>query len=121
MEAPKNWNEAGWYFKSSYPGSVGNLVINGHYDDNYGRLAAFGELKNINPGDKVKITDKYNKDFLYEINEVFLVSIDDPDRLSILKNTDSKRELTMITCGGVWIPGKSTYNNRLVVKGELVR
>lgn len=120
METPKNWNEAGWYWKSAHPGEKGNLIINGHYDDSSARPAAFWQLKNVVVGDKVSVTDKYNKTFVYQISDVFFVSIQDPQRLDVLQSDDSKSTITLITCGGVWLPGMSTYDKRLVVKGELI-
>ena len=120
METPKNWNEAGWYWKSAHPGEQGNLIINGHYDDSSARPAAFWQLKNVAVGDKVSVTDKYSKTFVYQVSDVFFVSIQDPQRLDVLQSDDSKSTITLITCGGVWLPGMSTYDKRLVVKGELV-
>ncbi|MBN1162573.1 class F sortase [Patescibacteria group bacterium] len=120
METPSSWDEGGWYKKGAMPGQRGNMIVNAHYDDNYGRPAAFWNLKNANVGDKVLVVDEYNRIFHYSITDIFQVNIDDPDKLDVLDSEGSKTSLTMITCGGYWIPGKSTYNRRLVVTAELV-
>jgi len=100
--------------------NIGRVIINGHYDDSSARPAAFWQLKNVAVGDKVSVTDKYSKTFVYQVSDVFFVSIQDPQRLDVLQSDDSKSTITLITCGGVWLPGMSTYDKRLVVKGELV-
>lgn len=119
LETPKSWNEAGWYKNGAMPGQTGNVLINAHYDDNLGKPAAFWQLKNIKIGDKVVLENEFGKVYTYEVTEFFYIDIRDPERLKIFKDTKGKSTITLITCGGVWLPGESTYNKRLVVKGEL--
>ncbi|GIW69792.1 MAG: hypothetical protein KatS3mg101_0539 [Patescibacteria group bacterium] len=120
LDTPKNWNEAGWYKKSAKPGEKGNIIINAHFDDNYGRPAAFYQLKNATVGDTVLLEDSLGRLYAYQIVDSFLVDINDPDRLKVLEDKSDKAEMTLITCGGVWLPGMSTYDKRLVVKAELI-
>ncbi|KKS31028.1 hypothetical protein A2380_02355 [candidate division WWE3 bacterium RIFOXYB1_FULL_43_24] len=120
LDTPKKWNEAGWYKKGAKPGEDGNVIINAHFDDNFGRPAAFWQLKNATVGDTVLLEDSLGRQYAYQIVDSLLVDINDPDRLKVLEDTDGKSELTLITCGGVWLPGKSTYDKRLVVKAELI-
>ncbi len=119
LETPKNWNEAGWYENGAMPGQTGNVLINAHYDDSLGRPAAFWQLKNIKIGDKVTLENEFGKVYTYEVTEFFYIDIRDPERLKIFNDIEGKSTVTLITCGGVWLPGESTYNKRLVVKGEL--
>jgi LPXTG-site transpeptidase (sortase) family protein len=120
LEAPKDWKVGGWYKYGSRPGEEGNVIINAHYDDNYGRPAAFWELKNLKVDDKVFIEDRYGKLYAYSVTESFLVGINDPNRLQIFDGNEDQSVLTLVTCGGVWLPGRATYDKRLVVKAELV-
>lgn len=120
LDTPKNWNEAGWYEKGAKPGEKGNVIINAHFDDNYGRPAAFYQLKNATVGDTVLLEDSLGRLYAYQIVDSFLVDINDPERLKVLEESDDKSEMTLITCGGVWLPGVSTYDKRLVVKAELI-
>ena len=120
LDTPKKWNEAGWYKKSAKPGEEGNVIINAHFDDNLGRPAAFWQLKNATVGDTVLLEDSLGRLYAYQIVDSFLVDIKDPDRLEVLEDTKGKSELTLITCGGIWLPGQSTYDKRLVVKAELI-
>jgi len=120
LQAPKDWNVTGWYVKSARPGQVGNLIINGHYDDNFARPAAFYNLKNIKIGDKVMVVDKLGRSYEYLVVESFFLDIEDPNRLAFLDVNQTGAELTLITCRGVWIPSKGTYSQRFVVKAKLV-
>ena len=119
LEAPKDWQVGGWYKYGARPGELGNIIIDGHYDDNYGKPAAFWQLKNIKVDDKVLIEDRYGKTYTYTVTESFLVSINDPNRLQIFEGDENHSLLTLVTCGGVWVPGRATYDKRLVVKAEL--
>lgn len=118
MEAPEDWNVGGWYRKSAKPGQMGNVIINGHYDNNFGAPAAFYELKNAKINDKVFIVDSLGKVYTYRITNLFYIDILDPERLKVFDDVHDRSELTLITCGGVWIPGEG-YSKRLVAKAEL--
>jgi LPXTG-site transpeptidase (sortase) family protein len=120
LETPKDWKMAGWYKDGAMPGEEGNLVINAHYDDNYGRPAAFWALKNVKVGDTVLVADSYGRIFQYRVTAYELIGVNDPDRLKVFNESKSGK-ITLITCGGVWIPGKATYDKRLAVSGELIR
>lgn len=121
LETPENWKEVGWYRKSSRPAEKGNLILNGHYDDNTGSPAAFWQLKNIKLDDKVTVLDSYGKSYDYRVVDFYYIEVDDPERLKVFESKDSdKSAMTLITCGGVWISGEGTYNKRLVVSAELM-
>jgi LPXTG-site transpeptidase (sortase) family protein len=120
LVSPKDWNKGGWFRSGSRPGETGNLIINAHYDNNYAQPAAFWELKNVKVDDKLTVLDKFGKSYTYVVSESFLVDINDPNRLQIFENAENNSTMTLITCGGVWLPGQSTYNKRLVVKGILL-
>lgn len=57
-------------FKGSKP-SKGNLLLNAHYDDNYGNPAVFWKLKNIKVGDKVSVLDSYGRVYDYKVTNIF--------------------------------------------------
>lgn len=119
LQTPKEWSKGGWYIKSSKPGEEGNIIVNAHYDDNYGRPAAFYKLKSVKIDDKVYLVDDYGRHYAYEITDLFYVDIHDPNRLKIFDEVTDMSELTLITCGGVWLQGEG-YSKRLVVKASLV-
>jgi hypothetical protein len=119
LETPKNWAEGGWYRKGTKTAESGNIIINAHYDDNYGKPAAFWNLRNVKPDDVIEIKDALGRSYTYKISEVYYISISDPNRLSVFMNDKSKYELTLITCGGIWDASVHNYNRRLVVKALL--
>jgi sortase A len=120
LDTPKISKNVGWYEEGTMPGQEGNLILNAHYDDNYGRPAAFWQLKNIKLDDTVVVLDAYGRKHEYKVISYDLIDINDPDRLNVFKSDESAK-ITLITCGGVWISGKATYDKRLVIKGELIR
>lgn len=120
LETPKDWGQTGWFKRGAQAGQYGNLLLNGHYDTNLGGPAAFWELKNIEPGDKVVVEDRLGRTFSYTVLEKYYIDINDPDRTKVFASDGNKKELTLITCGGVWLPGQGTYNQRLIVRGELL-
>ena len=121
LETPKDWQIGGWYEKSARPGEKGNVIINAHYDDNYGRPAAFWQLKNIKAGDKVSVQDSFGNAYTYQVDEVFYVDMNDPNRLDVLKKSLGDRStVTLITCGGIWLTNGQSYSKRLVVRGNLL-
>jgi LPXTG-site transpeptidase (sortase) family protein len=122
LESPKEWNKAGWYKGSSKPGEPGNLLINAHYDDNYGRPATFWKLKNAKVDDKVSILDSYARTFNYRVTNIYYIEIDDPEREKVFKPyKEGFPVMTLITCGGVWSYNDGTYQKRLVVNAELIQ
>jgi LPXTG-site transpeptidase (sortase) family protein len=114
LETPKTWQTAGWYKKGAMPGEEGNVVIDGHYDTNTGAPGAFWELKNLQTGDKVSLTDKLGRVFQYIVSSKSYYSINDPERSKIFESGKDK-VLTVITCGGIWDYSSGTYNKRLVI------
>lgn len=120
LEAPKDWFVGGWYADGAKVGEPGNLIIDGHYDTNTGAPAAFWNLKNITSDDIVTIVDDVGRSFDYKVTKVDYIEINDPNRLQIFDEKKDTSHVTLITCGGVWLPSKFTYSKRLVVKGELI-
>lgn len=122
LETPKKWDEVGWYSKGSKPSEKGNLLLNAHYDDNYGNPAVFWKLKNIKVGDKVSVLDSYGRVYDYKVTNIFYIGIDDSDRTRVFEPyKEDTAVMTMITCGGVWSGTAGTYDKRLVVNAELIQ
>lgn len=117
LDVPKDWNRAGWYAQGAKPGEVGNVIIDGHYDTNTGKPAAFWGLKDLKLNDKVLIVDTLGRIFVYKVEEKFYISINDPNRAQVF-NSSQDKILTLITCGGVWDNISGTYNKRLVIKAK---
>lgn len=117
LGTPSEWNNGGWYKRSAKPGEDGNIIIDGHYDTSNGSPAAFWGLKNLEVSDKVFLVDEVGRNFEYQITELIYVDIQDSNRIDVLNESEGST-LTLITCGGVWLPSDGTYNKRLIVKAQ---
>ena len=72
---------------------IGNFCIAGH---NYKNGKMFGCIKKLEKGDEIILTDTYDRGVKYEVYDVYKIS---PKDLSCLnQNTNSEREVTLITC-----------------------
>jgi len=120
LEAPKDGFKAGWFTESAKASEPGNLIIDGHYDTNTGAPATFWKLKNVKADDIVTLFDEYGRAYHYQVSEIFYLNINDPARLQIFESKKDNAYITLVTCGGIWLPGHGTYSQRLVVKGKLV-
>lgn len=56
----------------------------------------FGKLKELEKGDKIILTDTYNRSVIYTVSTINQVKPDEVDVLS--QNTQGEREVTLITC-----------------------
>ena len=70
---------------------IGNFCISGH---NY--VQTFGRLKELEIGDKIFITDTYNREVTYQVYKIYKVDPNDTSCLS--QETNGEREVTLITC-----------------------
>ena len=72
---------------------VGNLCITGH---NYHKERMFGNLKKIEIGDIIKITDLKGITIEYQVYDIYKVYPKEVDCL--IQETGGEREITLITC-----------------------
>ena len=70
---------------------IGNLCISGH---NY--VQTFGRLKELEIGDKILITDTYNREITYQVYKIY--KVDPTDTSCLSQETNGEREVTLITC-----------------------
>lgn len=70
---------------------IGNFCISGH---NY--VQTFGRLKELEVGDKILLTDTYNREVTYQVYKIYKVNPTDTSCLS--QETNGEREITLITC-----------------------
>lgn len=91
---------------SSMPGEVGNFSLAGHSSYIYNEV--FNNLYKTKVNDEI-IIKTLNNEFTYTITEIIEVT---PDRVDVLEQDMSKKELTIVTC-------TDSGKNRLIVKGEI--
>lgn len=71
----------------------GNFCITGH---NYNNGRMFGKLKKLELGDKVILTDTYDRSVVYTVNSIDKIGTKELEVLS--QDTNGEREVTLITC-----------------------
>lgn len=91
-------------FWGGQPNEIGNFCIAGH---NYKRKNMFSNINQLENGDEVLLTDKYNITVTYVVYSVEKVL---PENISCIdQETNGKREITLITC-------TSDSKKRIIVK-----
>jgi LPXTG-site transpeptidase (sortase) family protein len=101
---------AGWFFRSAFPATAGNLVLLGHVD---GKAETFGRLAELRPGDQVRVFTA-DRVHVYVVDTAEVV---DDQAVEVLAPTPEP-VVTLITCAGDWNPTTRSYNERLVVRGH---
>lgn len=117
LEAPTTNTDAGWYKYGSRPGNKGNAVIDGHFG--LGNIKAiFSQLGTLQKGDEITVTDDLGKvsSFVVRTSKLY----DQDTQPAEVFNSTTGSHLNLITCDGVWEPGKQTYTKRLVVFADKV-
>ena len=95
-------------------GQMGNAVLFGHVASVHDG-SVFRNLHRVRTGDIVQIFSG-SRQFDYRVVGERIVS---PDDISVLQPTGTA-SLIIITCAGAWVPRIDDYNERLVVRADLV-
>ena len=119
MGVPKEFGNVGWFSHGTKLGWQGNAVMTGHYDDIYGRPAAFYHLKNIPLGAQIILTDEVGRTLQYEVVHSESKPIGSWSLAEIFGPTDERR-LNLITCSGWWNPRIHNYSHRHIVFSRLL-
>ena len=122
-QVPLNGQDVAWYNFSRKPGTGSNAVFAGHVNW-AGALGAFGKIDELENGDTVRLTDDNGREFTYEVFANYDVDPSDPESLKVMAPTPTDT-ITLITCGGTWIPDPSArfggdYTTRTIVQAKLV-
>lgn len=114
MEVPPA-DEAGWYFYGPRPGQgAGTAVLAAHVDYG-GQRGVFFDLRGIQVGAEITVTDEVGTAHRYTVAELLQV---DKDELPIdqIFVADGPPGLTLITCGGAFDRGVRSYEDNIVVR-----
>ncbi|MBI4493800.1 MAG: carboxypeptidase regulatory-like domain-containing protein [Chloroflexi bacterium] len=114
MGAPSDPDTVGWYELGPTLAGPGNVILAGHVDWG-GRLRVFGWLRQLQPGDVVRVGDSDGNWYDYRVTWSWLVDAEDAP-LEEVFGQGPLSELTLITCGGVFDPATHRYLSRLVVR-----
>ncbi len=119
MAIPDDVDRAGWYRFGPVPGAPGSAVVAGHVDDVEQGLGAMAALRGTEPGDEVVVTDAAGA-----VTRWRVVSRETLDKqalpLDVLFRRDGPPRLTLVTCGGPFLPEVGGYRDNVVVVAEPV-
>ena len=122
-QVPLNGDDVAWYNFSAKPGAGSNAVFAGHINW-AGAIGVFGKIDRLEKGDTVRLIADDGHQFTYEVFANYDVDPADPESLKVMAPTATDT-ITLITCGGTWIPDRSQrfggdYTNRTIVQAKLV-
>jgi sortase (surface protein transpeptidase) len=116
MSAPSDPDTVGWYTLGPGMGIGGNVVFAGHVDWD-GRQRVFGGLGRLTPGDAILIVDERGDGYEYKVETSYWVKAAGAPVKEIFAQTEESR-VTLITCGGDYIPARFEYLDRLIVTAK---
>ena len=114
MQAPTDPDTVGWYEPGVGIGAPGNALLDGHVDWG-GRLRVFGQLRRLQPGDTLQLTDADGNVLTYSVTWTRMYDADSAPLDQIFEQTDDE-DVTLITCGGAFDPAIHMYVSRWVVR-----
>ena len=97
---------AGWYTRSVTPGQQGTSMILGHVDSYTGE-SVFFNIKNLRPGDQIKVVRADGTTATFTVDGVQKVEKSTFPGAAIYANT-SYPSLRLITCGGPFDSGTAS-------------
>ncbi|MBI4498957.1 MAG: sortase [Chloroflexi bacterium] len=124
MAAPDGPDVVGWFAAGPRPGSVGNVLMDGHVDwadrsAGTARRAVFWRLRELTPGEELAVVAGESR-FIYRVRASLRFAWDDPEAVQVLAPSHEAL-LTLITCGGTFDPASRDYSHRRVIVAEFAR
>ncbi|MGQ0841048.1 class F sortase [Actinokineospora sp.] len=113
LEAPTDFARAGWYAAGPVPGDPGPAVIAGHVDSRTGP-AVFFRLRDLRPGDTVTVRRSDGADAVFTVDTVQHHPKDAFPTAAVYGPVPGAA-LRLITCGGEFDRGRSSYRDNVVV------
>jgi sortase (surface protein transpeptidase) len=120
MALPADVDRVGWYRFGPAPGDTGSAVLAGHVDDAEQGLGALAPIRDAAVGDDVVVTDATGTETRWRVvsRELLQKQALPLDRLFA---REGPPRLTLITCGGPFLPELGSYRDNVVVVAEPVR
>ena len=119
LGVPNNFTDVGWYAAGTIPGDRGSAVIDGHVDNGLALAGVFKHLASIAVGDDILVTDHDGTIVHFAVTGIQSFDYKNAPVDMIFNERDGSF-LKLVTCGGTWVPGDRTYDQRLVVTAVLV-
>ena len=120
MTLPEDVDRVGWYRFGPAPGGDGSAVLAGHVDDVEQGLGALASIRGAEAGDELTVTDADGTTTRWRVvaREVIRKKA---LPLEELFRRDGPPRLTLITCGGPFLPEYLSYRDNVVVVAEPLR
>ena len=124
---PDNPGDVVWYNFSTPPGWGSNAVFSGHVDWTVHGVPVTGvfyDLRKVEVGDIIKVRLEDNTEYQYKVIGNVAMPYDDPKAMEVMGATPVEM-ITIITCGGTWVPQYGNpiggnYTHRQVVRAERI-
>ncbi len=117
MAIPEDVDRIGWYRFGPAPGEAGSAVVAGHVDDAAQGLGVLARLSTADVGDEVQVTDAAGTTTRWRVVSRELIS-KQALPLDQLFRRDGPPRLTLVTCGGPFLPEYRSYRDNVVVVAE---
>lgn len=118
MEAPEDYDRAGWYAEGPTPGEFGPSVIAAHVGSSRGP-AVFYRLGSLKKGAKVTVLRKDGSTATFVVDKVEQYSKSDFPTATVYGDTKGRAELRLITCGGDLDQSTGHYVDNIVAFAHL--
>lgn len=119
LEAPKDFQQAGWYAAGPTPGEFGPSVIAAHVDSHLGP-AVFYRLGSLKRGAKVVVERKDGTTATFVVDRVERYPKAQFPTSEVYADTGGRAELRLITCGGDIDRQSGHYVDNVVAYAHLV-
>jgi hypothetical protein len=119
LEAPTDFDRAGWYADGPTPGEFGPAVIGAHVDSKDGP-AVFYRLGALHQGASVVVTRKDGTVARFVVDKVARYAKSDFPTAVVYGDTKGRAELRLITCGGAFDRSTGHYVDNIVAFAHLV-
>jgi hypothetical protein len=117
MTVPAEVDRVGWYRFGPSPGAEGSAVVAGHADSREQGLGAMAPLREAAAGDEVQVTDAAGTTTRWRVVSREVIS-KRALPLDALFSREGPPRLTLITCGGPFLPEFRSYRDNVVVVAE---
>jgi sortase (surface protein transpeptidase) len=119
LEAPKDFQQAGWYAAGPTPGEFGPSVIAAHVDSHLGP-AVFYRLGSLKKGAKVMVERQDGSTATFVVDRVERYPKAQFPTSEVYADTGGRAELRLITCGGDIDQRSGHYVDNVVAYAHLV-
>jgi len=123
MQDPSGPWVVSWYEPLGKIGEGGNIVMAGHVDYWNVGPAVFWDVRNLPAGDVIRVVGEDGKNYEYAVQwtQPYMAAELTPEVIQNDIVGDTGHEtLTLITCGGDFDPASGEYNQRWVVRADLI-